>query len=123
MKKTSGGQLVYSPNDLVRYLASPFASWMDRYYLENPEAVAPDETSEEDRLIAETGQKHEREVLKEFRESGQTIVEIDTRELTVASEETRAAIMAMSPLIYQATLHSGLFAGYTDFLMLDQAGP
>jgi superfamily I DNA and/or RNA helicase len=32
MKKTAEGQLVYSPSDLVRYLASPFASWMDRYY-------------------------------------------------------------------------------------------
>ena len=45
MKKTTAGQLIYSPSDLVRYLASPFASWMDRYYLEDPDAVTPDEQS------------------------------------------------------------------------------
>ena len=68
MKKTTGGQLIYSPSDLVRYLASPFASWMDRYNLEHPGAVTPDETSAEDKLIAETGQAHEQTVLAERRQ-------------------------------------------------------
>ena len=57
MKKDSSGQLRYSPSDLVRYLASPFASWMDRYHLENPDAVTPDEQTAEDRLIAQTGNR------------------------------------------------------------------
>ena len=55
MKKTYSGDLIYSPSDLVRYIGSPFASWMDRYYLENPDAVSPDEESEDERLVAETG--------------------------------------------------------------------
>ena len=38
MKKDLSGQLVFSPSDLICYLASPFASWMDRYALENPGA-------------------------------------------------------------------------------------
>jgi hypothetical protein len=33
--KRHGSQIIYSPSDLVRYAQSPFASWMDRYYLEN----------------------------------------------------------------------------------------
>jgi uncharacterized protein len=41
MKKESDS-IIYSPSDLIRYLASPFASWLDRYYLENPDAIAPD---------------------------------------------------------------------------------
>ena len=36
-----GSRLIYSPSDLLRYLESPFASWMDRCYLENPGAVVP----------------------------------------------------------------------------------
>ena len=66
MKKDRSGQLLYSPSDLVRYLASPFASWMDRYFLQHPDAVTPDETSAEDKLIAETGQAHERTVLADL---------------------------------------------------------
>ena len=54
MKKNSAGQLVFSPTDLIRYLASPFASWMERYNLENPGAVQPDKETEDEILIAQT---------------------------------------------------------------------
>lgn len=76
MKKDSSGQLRYSPSDLVRYLASPFASWMDRYLLEKPGAVSPDQQTDDAQLIAQTGDQHERAVLQEFRSSGTQIVEI-----------------------------------------------
>lgn len=121
MKRISG-QLLYSPSDLVRYLASPFASWMDRYYIENPGAVTPDEDTEEERLIAQTGQEHEREVLKELSASPAGLVEIQTGDVAAAREQTRAAIMAKSRVIYQATLHTGHFSGFADFLMLDEQG-
>ena len=121
MKKTTAGQLIYSPSDLVRYLASPFASWMDRYYLENPDAVTPDEQSAEERLIAETGQEHERTVLAELEAAQSGVVEIRAKNLTEASKQTLAAIESKAPVIYQAALQSGQFAGYADFVMLDQA--
>ena len=76
MKRNSTGQLLYSPSDLVRYLASPFASWMDRYFLEYPDAVTPDERSAEDRLIAETGQAHERTVLTDLKAAQAGVVEL-----------------------------------------------
>jgi hypothetical protein len=38
MKKLCG-QVIYSPSDLIRYFASPFASWMDRFFLQNPDGV------------------------------------------------------------------------------------
>ena len=69
VKKDSSGQLRYSPSDLVRYLASPFASWMDRYHLENPGEVSPDEQTDDQKLIAQTGNQHERAVLQEFESS------------------------------------------------------
>ena len=52
MRKQSG-ILVYSPTDLVRFLASPFASWMDRCHLEKCLALTPDEETEDQRLIAD----------------------------------------------------------------------
>lgn len=93
---------------------------MDRYYLENPDAVTPDEDSEEDRLIAETGQKHERAVLAVLKSAPAEVVEISTKSSATARQETISAIESKSPVIYQAALYSGQFAGFADFLMLDQ---
>jgi hypothetical protein len=45
MKKQSG-HVIYSPSDLIRYLASPFASWLDRYYLEELDDIKPDAQAE-----------------------------------------------------------------------------
>ena len=47
LMKYEKGRLIYSPTDLIRYLASPFASWMDRYRLENPGALSPDQPTED----------------------------------------------------------------------------
>lgn len=121
MKKHSG-QLLYSPSDLIRYLASPFASWMDRYYLENPGKVSPDEESEDQILIAQTGDQHERIVLNEFKSSVESLVEIPKGQPVVARTMTLSAIRSKAPIIYQAALESGQFAGFTDFLMLDKSG-
>src|SRR5512145_2000832 len=122
MKRSPSGQLIYSSSDLVRYLSSPFASWMDRYYLEYPDAVTPDETSAEDKLIAETGQAHERTVLADLKAATVGMIEIQGRSLVEACEQTRTAIRSQACIIYQAALQSGQFAGYADFLMLDQSG-
>lgn len=121
MKKQRSGELIYSASDLVRYLASPFASWMDRYYLENPCAITPDEATEDETLIAETGEQHEQAVLKDFQSSAIELIEIPKHDFRVASAHTLAAIQANAPVIYQAALHSGQFAGFADFLMLDEA--
>ncbi len=121
MKKDRTGQLLYSPSDLVRYLSSPFASWMDRNNLEHPGLVTPDETSAEEKLIAETGQAHEATVLSELK-AASAVVEIRARSSAEAQEQTLAAIKSKAPVIYQAALKSDPFAGYADFLMLDRAG-
>jgi uncharacterized protein len=102
MKKDASGNLVFSPSDLVRYLASPFASWMDRYELENPGAVIPDEESEDERLIAQTGVEHERTVLDEFKSSGANLVEIPKYDPVVARTTTISVIFAKVPIIYQS---------------------
>ncbi|HBP86344.1 MAG TPA: helicase, partial [Nitrospiraceae bacterium] len=121
MKKDLSGQLVFSPSDLIRYLASPFASWMDRYALENPGAVTPDEETEDGQLIAQTGAQHERAVLDEFKASGANLVEIPRTDPSVARTTTISAINANVPVIYQAFLEHEPFAGFADFLLLDES--
>ena len=58
MQKVAG-KLIYSPSDLVNYLKSPFASWMDRLLVERPGAEKPDPDTEENRLIAAKGDDHD----------------------------------------------------------------
>ena len=121
MRKRSD-RLIYSPSDLVLYLKSPFASWMDRYYLENSGAVTPDEETEDAKLIAETGNQHECAVLDEFRLSTPKLVEVIKADFDTARVETRSAIKSKAPIIYQAAVESGQFAGLADFLLLDTFG-
>ena len=92
---------------------------MDRYYLENPGAITPDEQSEDEKLIAETGDQHELAMLDEFRSSIANLAEIPKDDSAIAQAKTLAAIKENAPIIYQATLESGQFAGFADFLILD----
>ena len=75
MKKDSG-TIIYSPSDLIRYLASPFASWLDRYHLENPGALTPDEQTKEQELLSKAGDEHERSILTGYKAAGSVLVEI-----------------------------------------------
>jgi uncharacterized protein len=116
------GRLVYSPTDLIRYLASPFSSWMGRYHLENPCAVVPDRPTDEQRLIAQTGNQHEQNTLVEFRASIPDLIEIGGVGFDEAERRTLLAVRAQAPVIYQAALKDDRFAGFADFLILDDAG-
>ncbi|MCX6878390.1 MAG: hypothetical protein NTW21_31945 [Verrucomicrobia bacterium] len=121
MKKHSG-QFLYSPSDLIRYLASPFASWMERYHLENPGAASPDEESEDQKLIAQTGDQHESVVLAEFKSATPDLAEVPKGDLAIARTATLSAISSKAPIIYQAALECERFAGFADFLLLDESG-
>jgi predicted RecB family nuclease len=121
MQKRSGA-VVYSPSDLIRYFASPFASWMDRYHLENPDGITPDEETEEEKLVAETGDRHEISVLTELKAETRELVEIPKENFADAHTETLSAISAKVPIIFQAALDAGQFAGFADFLILDESG-
>lgn len=120
--KKQHGRLIFSPSDLLRYLASPFASWMDRYYLEHPGVLTPDEETEDQRLIAQTGDQHELTVLGDFKSATSDLVEITNGNLATARAETIAALQARAQIIYQAALEFDQFAGFADFLELDSFG-
>jgi hypothetical protein len=61
---------------IIRYLASPFSSWMDRYRLENPGVFVPDQQTEDQKLIAQIGNVHERDTAVDFRASTPGLAEI-----------------------------------------------
>ncbi len=120
MRKQSDNKILYSPSDLVVYVKSPFASWMDRYYLENSKAVTPDEETEDQKLMAETGNGHERSMLEEFKASTE-VVEIPKDDYQAARGATLAAIKSHAPIIYQAALNDERFSGFADFVVLDES--
>src|SRR6476660_2521884 len=123
MRKETG-TIIYSPSDLIRYLASPFGSWLDRYRLEGLGEIKPDEQTEEEKLLARTGDEHEQSILSGYKSSHAGLVEIikDDNQFEVTHAATLEAIQNKAPIIYQAALRHGDFAGYADFLKLDASG-
>ncbi len=95
--KKEAGVVIYSPSDLIRYLASPFASWLDRCYLEDPNTVVPDEESDDQQLLAQTGDEHEASVLAEFNASTRELVKVPKENFKEARTKTLAAIAARAP--------------------------
>lgn len=128
MKETERG-LVFSPTDLCTFSKSPFASWMDRWYLsvagwrpapfsfggEVFPDCAPDEEEPEMEILADKGIEHEKRFLEKLRGEGKSIVELGSRDLPL----TREALASGTDVIYQAWLESadGVFGGYADFLV------
>ncbi len=122
MKRIESGHLVFSPSDLIRFSTSPFASWMDRYYLENPQLLKPDEDTEDQKLMAQTGDLHEQSVLGEFKSSGNEIFIVEKDDSKLALEQTIAALSERPRIVYKAALKLDRFAGFADSLMLDESG-
>lgn len=114
------GNLVYSPSDLIRFMESPFASWMDRYHLENPGKLTPDADTEEQKLVQETGNQHEHKFVNRLKAEGRDFVEI-ARRTPDPEADTRAAMAAGREVIYQACLSLAPFRGHADFLMRTDA--
>lgn len=94
---------------------------MDRYHLENPGFFTPDEMTEEQRLIVETGNRHEADILAGFRTKDSGIAEIDTLAANPL-DRTLAVIRSNVPIIYQAALADDRFAGFADFIILGETG-
>jgi uncharacterized protein len=114
MKKEESG-LIYSPSDLINFTENEFITWMDRYYLEFPGEVQPDEDREEDQIFQRLGYQHEANLLQRFLEERREIVEVQREKNSL--EQTRRAISQGAEIVYQAALRDGQFAGFSDFLV------
>src|SRR4029434_7547045 len=108
------GQLIFAPSDLIVFMESDFASWMDRFNLEFPGELTPDESDDTMRLLQTRGNQHELDYLESQKRSEKRIREITSG--SDAHEQTLAALREGHELIYQASLVRDNFAGYADFL-------
>jgi uncharacterized protein len=96
-------------------MESEYISWMDRYYLEFPNRVAPDEEGEEDRLVQQKGREHEEEFLQAVRDSGRDVLDLSAAD--GRREATLNAMRSGQDVIYQGELRREEFAGFPDFLV------
>src|SRR5262249_31719647 len=108
------GQLIFSPSDLIVFMESDFASWMDRFHLEFPGEITPDESDETMKLLQQRGGQHESDYLKLQKRSDKRVCEIASG--PGSREQTLAALRQGHEIIYQASLARDNFAGYADFL-------
>ncbi|NJM67204.1 MAG: TM0106 family RecB-like putative nuclease [Acaryochloris sp. RU_4_1] len=107
--------LVYSPQDLIGFLNSEFACWMDRFSLEHPEHPSPEhEPDEMLNALVQLGQAHEQKFLSDLLQQGADVCQIENR---TDFEMTFAAMQAGHDYIYQAALQHDNFLGYPDFLV------
>ncbi len=69
---------IYSPSNLIRFMESPFASWMDRYAIELPH-LAPEKDPQDplSSTLQKRGFAHEDQLEASFREQGLTVVRIE----------------------------------------------
>jgi predicted RecB family nuclease len=104
----------FSPSDLIRFFESPYITWMDRYALDSPGEIQPDQDSDELHLIRQKGVEHEREYLGQLRNIGTNVTDLTGAKDGIA--ETTAAMRRGDEVIYQGYLELGQFGGYPDFL-------
>lgn len=118
--KKNNGHITYSPSDLINFMESTFITWMDRYFLEFPVRIKPDDTDEALKILQKKGREHEDAFLNKLKEQGKEIVEIPRD-----GNSHTATMRAMSQgkeIIYQANLFNNddenniRFEGYADFL-------
>jgi uncharacterized protein len=120
MKRISS-DLIFSPSDLIRFMESEFASWMDRHYVELKN-FPPDPDSPDKKVVYDSGDTHEKAYLSVLQSSPAKVVVIEKNKLgfDAAHAETEKAVRSQAPVIYQAALKDafGTFQGYADFLEL-----
>ncbi len=114
------GHLVYAPTDLARFLASPYACWMDRYALEVPDAPEPDPPEEIETILAAKGYAHEAQVRHRLEAEGRTVVAIEDGPDAVAA--TSRALEEGADVVFQARLEALPLAGVADFLVRVEGG-
>jgi uncharacterized protein len=117
------GNLVYSPSDITTFMASPFASWMERLVLEYPDrSPEPDPADELGGVLQQRGLQHEAHQFQQFLEQGFTVADLSEQALGSNSfhlrqQATLEAMRAGYGIIYQAALELSPFRGYVDFLV------
>lgn len=121
-KKIINGQdnLIYSPSDLVLFMRSQFAAWMERFKIEQPAEAnkLPLDNDPMMTLLANKGTLHEQNYLSALKvQYGDDQVVIIDRNRGHAEQYTLDAMKKGYPVIYQGCLRRDNFIGYIDFLI------
>ncbi|WJG08085.1 TM0106 family RecB-like putative nuclease [Aliiglaciecola sp. LCG003] len=117
--RKQNSSILFSPSDLVRFVQSPFASWMERLCLEQPQTKAlKDKPDPLLSYLADKGLEHEANYLSNLVQSAQRLVTIGDG--LSNDEKIAATIAAMedgADVIFQACLAADSFQGFADFLV------
>ena len=111
-------KIFFSPSDLITFLDSPFASYMDRSLLEDKnkaELLDP-----EDPMLVnlrQRGFEHENSFLADLVSKGKNVLEIQNDTTEQMLSKTMAAMADGVEVIAQAYLQKDNFAGIADFLI------
>ncbi|OUS14714.1 hypothetical protein A9Q88_12980 [Gammaproteobacteria bacterium 50_400_T64] len=120
MYKNSHDEIIYSASDLVLQMTSPFASWMTRLQLDNPDKLEGIEKDQDELmgLLATKGNEHEARFLQilKIKYGAENVTEITSARKN-AVEATKNAMKLGAKVIFQAYLERDDFAGYADFLV------
>lgn len=110
----------YSPSDMILYMRSQFASWMERFKIERPTEASkiPLDDDPMMTLLANKGTLHEQNYLSALKvqHRDDQIVIIDKTK-GQAEQDTLDAMKKGYKVIYQGCLCRDNFIGYVDFLI------
>jgi predicted RecB family nuclease len=112
----NNNKLIYSPSDIVQFVNSQFASWMNRKLLEEPKSVQPDEDDPQLKILQKKGDLHEKAYLEKLFEAGSDLCKITSGDRL---QQTLNAINEGRQIIFQARLEGTGMAGNADFLRLE----
>lgn len=117
--RRNGNQIQFSPSDLMMFMQSPFASWMNRFKLEYPDKpAAQDKDDELSTFLQNKGYAHENNLKQLFIDQGKHLKVIgDAVSQRERHTQTIAAMQEGFEVIFQARLEEGQFGGYADFLV------
>ena len=108
----------FSPSDLITFMESPFASYMDRWLLEDKSVsnlMDPEDAML--KALQQKGYDHEAVFLEKLRVEGKEVVFIERASPGLMQKRTRKAMKSGVDVIAQAYLELGNFGGFADFLI------
>lgn len=107
-----------SPSHLIRFMESPFASWMDKYAVHFPDILklkdAPDPLAN---TLQQRGFAHEEQLENTFKEQGLSFIRLEGESDAEKLQATLNAMKQSFDVIAQARLEMDGFIGYADFLV------
>ena len=121
--RRDGERIILSASDLMKFQGCRHATTLDLEWLDRAGEVVSDgfrpaDDSDSAELLRKKGDEHERDFLAELKAAGVGVHEIETKRASfdMAHAMTLDALRAGRPVIFQAALKGGLWAGYADFL-------